>query len=83
MSPSIVELPGRSTITIRSIGGLQLRRYFPQLVRSTRFVERMPKCWSPCGVLCLPGKAHRTGIAFIDSPPVAGCHTIRMATHKV
>ncbi len=50
----------------------QLRRYFPPLVSYTRFVERMPQALVPLWCSLHTRKGPCTGIAFIDSTPVAG-----------
>ena len=60
-----------------------LRPYFPRLVGYQRFVELMPRALVPlCGYLSTR-KGRRTGIAFIDSTPLAVCDNHRIATHKV
>jgi hypothetical protein len=59
-----------------------LRPYLPRLVGSQRFVELMPRALVPlCGYLSTR-KGRRTGIAFIDSTPLAVCDNHRMATPK-
>jgi hypothetical protein len=60
-----------------------LRPYFPHLVGYHRFVELMPRALVPlCGYLSTR-KGRHTGIAFIDSTPLAVCDHHRIATHKV
>jgi hypothetical protein len=60
-----------------------LRRYFPHLVAYPRFVELMPRALVPlCGYLSTR-KGRRTGIACIDSTPLAVCDNHRSAPHKV
>jgi hypothetical protein len=59
------------------------RRAFPNLVSYSRFVELMPWC-----LMLLCGFLHTrqgdcTGIAFIDSTPLAVCHPARAHAHKV
>jgi hypothetical protein len=60
-----------------------LRPYCPTRVSSTRFVERMPRALVSfcCYVPTRTGRC--TGIAFIDSTPLAVCHNRRIAPHKV
>jgi hypothetical protein len=60
-----------------------LRPYFPQLVSYTRFVELRPQALVPLCCYLPTRKGRCTGIAFIDSPPVAVCHHRRIAAHKV
>lgn len=62
---------------------VHLRAEFPGLVSYTRFIEFIPSTLLPlCGYLrhCF---GTCTGIAFIDSTPVAVCHNRRIAQHKV
>jgi hypothetical protein len=60
-----------------------LRPYFPTCVRSSRFVELMPRALGPlCGSLHTR-KGRCTGMAFIDSTPLAVCHHRRIAAPKV
>jgi hypothetical protein len=60
-----------------------LRPYFPQLVRYNRFVELRPRALVPlcCSVRTRQGRC--TGIAFIDSTPLAVCHNRRIKAHRV
>lgn len=59
------------------------RTEFPQAVTYTRFVELMPSALIPlCAYLrSLFGVC--TGISYIDSTPLAVCHTARISQHKV
>lgn len=60
-----------------------LRGEFPQLVSYTRFLQLLPSVLIP---LCAYLKACYgtcTGIAFIDSTPLAVCHNRRISQHKV
>jgi hypothetical protein len=60
-----------------------LRPYFPQLVGYQRFIELVPRALVPlCGYLA-PRKGRCTGIAFIDSTPLAVCDHHRIAAPKV
>jgi Transposase DDE domain len=60
-----------------------LRPYFPTLVSDTRFVELLPRALVPlCGYLSTR-KGHWTGIACIDSTPLAVCHNRRIHAHRV
>jgi Transposase DDE domain len=61
----------------------QLRPYFPTLVSYTRFVELIPRALVPLCCYLHTRKGRCTGIAFIDSTPLAVCHNRRIATHKV
>jgi transposase len=62
---------------------VQLRSEFPDLVSYNRFVELMPAALLPlCAYLCTR-LAMATGIAFIDSTPLAVCHNRRINRHKV
>ena len=62
---------------------VHLRPYFPQLVSYQRFIELLPRALVPlCGYLATR-KGRCTGIAFIDSTPLAVCDNHRIATHKV
>ena len=57
--------------------------YFPPLVSSPRFVELLPRALVPlCGSLSTR-KGRCTGMACIDSTPLAGCDNHRIATHQV
>ena len=60
-----------------------LQPYFPTLVSYSRFVELMPRALVPlCGYLHTR-KGRCTGITFVDSTPLAVCHTRRISRHKV
>ncbi len=62
---------------------VHLRSYFPHLVSYQRFVELVPRTLVPlCGYLATR-KGRCTGIAFIDSTPLAVCDNHRITTHKV
>jgi Transposase DDE domain len=62
---------------------VHLRPYFPHLVSYQRFIELMPRTLVPlCGYLTTR-KGRCTGIAFIDSTPLAVCDNHRIAAHKV
>lgn len=62
---------------------LHLRSEFPHLVSYNRFVELMPGALLPMiAYLCIH-LAAATGIAFIDSTPLAVCHNRRIDRHKV
>ena len=56
---------------------------FPQLVGYQRFVELMPRALVPLCCYLSTRKGRCTGIAFIDSTPLAVCDNHRIATHKV
>jgi hypothetical protein len=60
-----------------------LRPYFPALVSYTRFVELMPRALVPLCCYLHTRKGRCTGIAFIDSTPLAVCHNRRIKAHRV
>jgi hypothetical protein len=60
-----------------------LRPYFPTLVRSNRFVEWMPRARVPLPCYLRPRKGRCTGLAFVDSTPLAVCHNRRIRAHRV
>ena len=64
-------------------GAGHLRPYFPALVRSPRFVELLARALLPlcCSLSTRTGRC--TGMACIDSTPLAVCDNHRIATHKV
>jgi hypothetical protein len=62
---------------------VHLRPSCPHLVGYPRFVERMPRALVPLCCSLATRKGRCTGIAFIDSTPLAVCDNHRMATHKV
>jgi hypothetical protein len=62
---------------------VRLRPYFPTLVSSNRFVELMPRPLVPVCCYLHIRKGRCTGIAFVDSTPLAVCHNSRIASHKV
>jgi hypothetical protein len=61
----------------------QWRQDFPNLVSYTRFVELMPWCLMLLCCFATTRKGRMTGIAFIDSTPIAVCHPARARAHKV
>jgi transposase len=62
---------------------VHLRSEFPSLVSYNRFVELMPDALLPlCAYLCTR-LVMATGIAFVDSTPLAVCHNRRIFRHKV
>jgi hypothetical protein len=62
---------------------VHLRPYFPALVSYTRFVDLMPRALVPLCCYLQTRKGRCTGIAFIDSTPLAVCHNRRISRHKV
>ena len=60
-----------------------LRPYFPKLVSYQRFVELMPRALLPLCVYLKTRLGTCTGVAFIDSTPLAVCHNRRIHSHKV
>jgi hypothetical protein len=61
----------------------RLRPSFPTCVSYSRFIELMPRALVPLCCYLHTRKGRCTGIAFIDSTPLAVCHNRRMASHKV
>ena len=59
-----------------------LRSEFPNLVSYNRFVELMPGTLLPLCVYLYLRRGHKTGIAFVDSTPIAVCHNKRIRRHK-
>ena len=64
-------------------GEPHLRPYFPTLVSSPRFVEWMPRALVPLCCSWHTRKGRGTGIACIDSTPLAVCHNRRIKAHRV
>ena len=62
---------------------LHLRDEFPNLVSYNRFVELMPSALVPLCAYLQTRKGRTSGIAFIDSMPIAVCHNRRIHSHKV
>jgi hypothetical protein len=60
-----------------------LREEFPKLVSYTRFVELMEVALVPLCFYLQTRKGKSSGIAFIDSLPIAVCHNRRIHSHKV
>lgn len=60
-----------------------LRQEFPRLVSYTRFVELIPSALVPLCFYLQTRKGKTSGIAFIDSLPLAVCHNRRIHSHKV
>lgn len=62
---------------------VHLKKYFPKLVSYNRFVELMPRTLVPLTCYLHSRKGQCTGIAFVDSTPLAVCHNRRIHNHKV
>lgn len=60
-----------------------LRPYCPTLVSYPRFVELLPRSLVPLCCYLHTRKGRCTGIAFIDSTPLAVCHNRRLQAHRV
>jgi hypothetical protein len=60
-----------------------LKKEFPKLVSYNRFIELMPTALLPLAVLLYQSKGQETGRYYIDSTPLAVCHNLRIARHKV
>jgi hypothetical protein len=62
---------------------VHLRSEFPKLVSYSRFVELMPTVLLPLVAYLHTQMGTCTGISFIDSTPLAVCHTARIQRHRV
>lgn len=62
---------------------VHLRAEFPGLVAYNRFVELMPRVLVPLLGYLTRCQGDCTGIAFVDSTPLAVCHNRRITRHKV
>lgn len=62
---------------------VHLREAFPQLVSYSRFVELLPRVLVPLTVYLHTQFGACTGISFIDSTALAGCHPARIHQHRV
>ncbi len=62
---------------------VHLQSEFPHLVSYNRFVELMPEALFPLCAYLSSRLAMATGIAFIDSTPLAVCHNKRIDRHRV
>lgn len=60
-----------------------LLRDFPNLVSYNRFVELMRSALIPLCYYVQTRKGKVSGIAFVDSMPIAVCHNRRIHSHKV
>lgn len=56
---------------------------FPQRLSYSRFVKLMPSVLIPLCAYLQSLKSDSKGIAFIDSTPIAVCHSKRISQHKV
>jgi len=56
---------------------------FPGLVSYNRFVELMPSALLPLCAYLRTRFGDCTGIAFVDSTPLAVCHNRRISRHRV
>jgi hypothetical protein len=63
--------------------GLHLRPYFLALVSYNRCVELMPRALVPLTCYLHTRKGRCTGIALVDSTPLAVCHNRRLRAHRV
>lgn len=62
---------------------VQLRAEFPRRVRSTRFVDLMPRVLLPLAVYVQTQFGTCTGISFVDSTSLVVCHNARIRQHRV
>jgi hypothetical protein len=62
---------------------LYLRPYFPPLVSSHRVVALMPRALVPWTCYLRTRQGRCTGVAFVDSPPLAVCHNRRIRAPRV
>lgn len=60
-----------------------LSGHFPGLVSYTRFVELMPRALVALACYLHSRRGAATGIAFVDSTPLAVCRTQRIHQHRV
>lgn len=60
-----------------------LREHFPRLVSYNRFVELMPRALVPLSCYLASRRGRPTGIAFVDSTPLAVCRNQRISQHRV
>jgi len=60
-----------------------LRSAFPKAPCYARFIAVTDHAWVPLTVFLLSRMGRRTGIYYIDSTPLAVCHTRRIGRHKV
>jgi hypothetical protein len=60
-----------------------LRPSLPRLGSYPRFVALLPRALIPLWCYLHTRKGHCTGLAFIDSTPLAVCDNHRLATHRV
>lgn len=60
-----------------------LRSEFPTLPSYSRCVELLPRCALALDALFESLKGKCTGISIADSTPIAVCHNLRIARHKV
>lgn len=63
--------------------GEHLQSEFPRLVSYGRFVELLRAVALPLCAFLKSRMGRATGVAFIDSIPLAVCHNRRIARHKV
>jgi len=59
-----------------------LRSEFPKLVSYSRFVDLIPGTLLPLCVYLYLRRGQQTGLAFVDSTPIAVCHNKRIRHHK-
>lgn len=62
---------------------LKFKPEFPTLVSYKRFVALIPTVMMPLCAYLQSLKAIPTGLAFVDSTPIAVCHRKRISQHKV
>ena len=60
-----------------------LRREFPTLPSYGRCIELLPRCVVPLSALFDSLKGRCTGIAIVDSSPIAVCDNLRIGRHQV
>lgn len=61
---------------------LHMRSDFPRLVSYSRFVELMPRALLGLSAFLQNRRGRSTGLAFIDSTPLAVCHNRRIPRHR-
>ncbi len=60
-----------------------LRSEFPDLVSYNRFIELMPRVQLPLLAYFIHCRGRCSGISFVDSTPIRGCHNLRIPRHRV
>lgn len=59
-----------------------LRSYFPDAPCYERFLTLTKRVWALLAVFLASRMGDKTGIDYIDSTPLVGCHNRRIQRHK-